>query len=439
MDRVTSSLNALFFGEPAEFAGAFQREMVVRFANDPAQLVPHVAATPKYAAFIAERAQAAAGTVVTAADDLAALGSAVSAQAVARAAAGSPMSEDDVRAAVKGTPPYTAARRARVVQVAAMCGRALTDAQIESIGREDAEGVEELREAIDGLDDYSDASDASDAGGPTDAADASDAPTGDAGSAGETTVDDGFMDDFVATYGRDPTVHEYVHVRNLMATRYLTLAAIAELHATAYSDLEVVHRELLNELLSEPEFCKRYLPVALTDPGLPARTREALLSSDGYRRSMRDRLGALHKTRFGEDISVEEGDYMFERSVLAQQLALQSDKLNDIVDEFAAQTTALYETVTELYVGVLAREPEDGEVRAVLQAFRVDAAAAEAALRRDLVRSLEYREVLRQEIVRARPDMSTPAVFRALEAVLATPRLDAVPAARAVQEALTKV
>jgi hypothetical protein len=430
MAEVVAALNALFFGEAAEYGGAFQREMMVRFGTSTSGLLSHVSGTPKYAAFIADRARAEVAHIVISGDKLQSLGDRVAMKAIAAAEDGQPMDRQGLKDAVKATPEYLEYQRERVTMVAQMCERELTEAQMDRLMR--IEGVDELRAAIERADESSE-SDASDS-----ESDASDTESDDALPSTDAAVDDKFMEEFLAEYGRDATVYEYVHVRHLMATKFLTLKAIGELHYAAYTQLEVVHRELLDESLPEAEFCKRYLPQALTDPGLPARQREAVLGSSGYRNSMRERLGALHKTRFGEDITDEEGDYMFERSVLQQRLALQSDRLNGVVDAFAEQTTRLYERVTEMYKGVLGREPEDQEVRTVLMAFRKDQASAEASLRRELVRSLEYREVLRQEIVLAAPGMSVPSVFKTLDAVLKTSRLEDYTAADAVKNALAK-
>lgn len=430
MADVVAALNAMFFGEAAEYGGAFQREMMVRFGTSTAGLMGHVAGTPKYAAFIADRARTAAAHALNG-SDLQKLGERVAERAVAAASAGEAMDRQGLTDAVKAAPEYVEYQRSRVSRVAEMCEVELTDDQIDRLMR--IEGVDELRAAIERGDESDGESDSE----ASDCSDSSDAESVLSPST-DSVVDVKFMEDFLTEYGREATVYEYVHVRNLMATKFLTLKAIGELHYAAYTQLEVVHRELLDESLSEAEFCKRYLPQALTDPSLPVRQREAVLGSSGYRNSMRERLGALHKTRFGEDISDEEGDYMFERSVLQQRLALQSDRLNGVVDAFAEQTTRLYERVTEMYSAILGREPEDQEVRAVLMAFRKDQASAETSLRRELVRSLEYREVLRQEIVRAAPGMSIPSVFKTLDAVLKTSRLEDFTTVDAVQNVLAK-
>lgn len=420
-DAVISVLNALFMHETSEYAGSFQREMLVRFAADPTGVAAYVAMTPKYSAFISSKAQAAA-SVALSSEALLSMSSKVAAAATESAVAGDIMDHASLWKAIRATAEYRAYATERVAKVAAMCSRTLTDQQTESLMEID--GLDELREAIEGMgsDDGEDSEDDSEY-------DDDDDPAPVKSSA---VVDEAFMQAFEKEYGRDATVYEYVHVRNLMEERFLTLPAIKKLHDVAYVELEVVHRELLDDRLDESAFCKRYVPEALVDADLPRKVRDSVLSSDGYRRNMRDRLCALHKTLFGEEVTPVEADYMFDRSVLAEKLSLQSDKLNDIVGAFAEQTTRLFETIETCYKAVLGREPEDAEVREVIQSFRVDEASATAALKATMVKSLEYREVLRQEILRARPGTSVPGVFRTLEKVLVLPGLANLTAQQAV-------
>lgn len=419
-DAVISALNALFMHETGEYAGSFQREMLVRFAADPKGVAPYVAGTPKYSAFIASKAQAAAAAALSS-EALLSMSSKVSAAAAESASRGDIMDHGSLWKTIRNTPEYRAYATERVAKVAAMCARTLTDQQTDSLLHID--GLDDLREAIEGMGSDDEESESEDE------SDVDEAPATGLQSA---CVDEAFMRAFEKEYCRDATVYEYVHVRNLMAERFLTLPAIKKLHDVAYVELEVVHRELLDDRLDEPAFCKRYVPEALTDPDLPRKVRDSVLSSEGYRRNMRDRLCALHKTLFGEDVTPEEADYMFDRSVLAEKLSLQSDKLNDIVGAFAEQTTRLFETIETCYKAVLGREPEDAEVREVIQSFRVDESAATTALKATMVKSLEYREVLRQEILRARPGTSVPGVFRTLERVLVLPGLANLTAQQAV-------
>lgn len=421
-DAVISVLNALFMHETGEYAGSFQREMLVRFATDPKGVAAYVATTPKYSAFISSKAQAAA-SVALSSEALLSMSAKVAVAATESAVAGVIMDHASLWKAIRATPEYRAYATERVAKVAAMCGRTLTDQQTESLMEID--GLDELREAIEGM--GSDDEDEEDSEYESDYEDDV-LPTAKA----SAVVDEEFMQAFEKEYGRDATVYEYVHVRNLMEERFLTLPAIKKLHDVAYVELEVVHRELLDDRLDESAFCKRYVPEALVDPDLPRKVRDSVLSSDGYRRNMRDRLCSLHKTLFGEEVTPVEADYMFDRSVLAEKLSLQSDKLNDIVGAFAEQTTRLFETIETCYKAVLGREPEDAEVREVIQSFRVDETSATAALKATMVKSLEYREVLRQEILRARPGTSVPGVFRTLEKVLVLPGLANLTAQQAV-------
>jgi hypothetical protein len=415
-ESVVRVLNCLFLNDSAEYAGAFQREMVVKFASCVVDLAAHVAATPKYLSFVSSKAQALAPGLRG--DRLTDMADRVARDMGALAAEGRFPDAATIKDAVTASREFRAWQEERIQKVASVCGVQLSARAVESLMG--VEGVDDLRSAIEAIETESLSDQDSDTSDDPDAA------------VERTAVDAAFMLEFEAEYGRDPTVHEYVHVKNVMLDTFLTMGAVRSVYCAAYAAFEEIHREYLDETLTEPMFCKRYLPQALLDHALPERHREAILESQGYRKNMRDRLGALHRMLFGEDVTEAEADYMFEQSVRAQKLALRSDKLNDAVVAFAKQTTRLYELVAGIYKASLEREPEDAEVREVLQSFRVDEVAAAAELRRKLASSLEFREVLRSEIVRSRPDLSVPAVFRSLEAVLSLAGLDGMTAAEAV-------
>jgi hypothetical protein len=417
-ESVVHTLNSLFIEDSAEYAGAFQREMIVKFSAQPEETATHVAGTAKYLTFVASKAQSCAPGLGP--DDLVAMADRVATEIGSRVVAGELPGMEDIRAAVKASPEWQAWQTERIHKVAEMCDVQLSDKQVQSLMGTD--GVDALRTAIENID-CSDSGDESE----------SEVPAAQAPSKTKESVDDRFVDAFEAEYGRDPTVHEYVHVRNIVADTGMSLKEIHGVHFTAYAAFEEIYREYMDELLSESAFCKRFLPAALLDSGLAERQRDTVLESQGYRRTMLDRLSSLHSMLFGESITEEEGEYMFEREVRSQRLALRSDKLNDIVVRFAEQTTRLFEHITDIYKATLGRAPEDSEVREVLQSFRLwDKARAESELRRTLTESLEFREVLRLEIVKAKPELTTAAVFRALETVLALRGLAGMTAEQAV-------
>ncbi len=429
-DRLIEVLHTLFFGDAGEVPAAFQREMLVRFHENPAALIQHVTGTPKYDAFLARHVQAADTALTTQA--LQAVCERVKHVAAEAAAAGRAHGYAALQDAVRTSPEYRAYRAARVENVARMLGRTLTASQV--AGLVDADDIDDLRARIEATSDEPPACEPDpvpDEAAPEDSEpDSESEPESEPG--GQERVDDAFMRRFYDLYGRDATVYEYVHVRNLTATAYLTLEAIRELHAAAWAALKVVHYDLLDDTLTEADFCKRYLPQALTDSELPARRRAEVLASEGYRSKMLARREKQHVTLLGEPATAEAAEYMFEREIRSRELSLQSEQVKDIVYAFGKRTVELHDVVCDIYRKVLGREPEEQESRAVLHGFRVDEPGARDALARELVQSLEYREVLRVEIVRVAPELSTPAVFRRLEAVLKLPDLAILAPADAV-------
>lgn len=416
---VSSTLSEYFMGDGDAYAGPFQRELTVRAGAgaDRGSVAREVVDTAKYAQFLSDRV---ATLVASMMDGSVAGGMAdrVSGAVAARARAGGAAPRmADLQGAIVASPEWSAFQRERIAKVAGMVGVQVTE---EQVGRlMSAAGVDELRAALE-------------ARGGAPAAD--EAAAVEAAPPAAPPVDDAWMDEFAAEYGREPSVHEYMHIRRLQARAPEALAGVRERHVRALTDFQAIHRDYLGERLSEAAFARRYLPGALTDDLADAH-REATLASEAYRRNMRARLGALHNTLFGEDLSEEEGAFLFERDVRARKLSLQSDRLNDVVVAFAEQTTRLSEVAAGVYRACLGREPEDAELRAVLHGFRVDEAAAAARLRAQLTASLEYREVLRAAAVRQQPGLSVPAVFRLLERVLALPDLAALEPEDAVRAA----
>lgn len=430
-------------GDACEYEGAYQRELTVRCGADAglAAVSSVVAGTQKYGDFLAARVSTLAASMMDGRMP-AGLVARVARAADAGAGQGRAPRMSDLAAAVRGEPEWREFQRERIARVAGMMGVSLTGADTERFMA--CEGVDVLRAALLEAGVPAGAPSGAPAGTPA-GTPASSAATSEAGDDaaldGPAAVDEAWMAEFAAAYGREPSVHEYVRLRNLQAQTFETLACVRERHARAYAAFEATHRDYLGERLTEADFARRHLPAALGG-GVAAAHRAQILASAGYRDTMRARLGALHKTLFGEALTDAECALLFERDVLSRELALQSGELNDVVVAFAEETTRLCERVAAVYRACLGREPEEAERRAALHPFRVDEAAAAERLRARLTGSLEYREVLRAEAVCRRPDLSVPAVFRLLERVLALPGLsertpgDAVAAALDAGETL---
>lgn len=433
-EAVVHLLNSLFLDDASEYAGAFQREMVVRFSASPGDVVQHVRGTMKYATFLASRAQRFAPSL--SGDTLTRMSDAVASELIS--GTGVP-GIGEIERAVRASEEWRAWKRDQIVRAAEDFGRALSDGCVEALMDVDDRDMRAAMSDRIAISDRVATEEAVLAETSEDAVEPVVLNITVVEAARDATLDEGFMAAFASEYGRDPCVHEYVHVRNILADD--STASIATVHAAhdaAYRAFEEIYRELMDEAMTESDFCRRFLPDALLDADMAERHRETILGSSGYRANMCGRLVKLHKMLFGEEIGEIEADYMFRTSVRKQRLPLQSEKINDVVVAFAEQTTRLCSLITSVYVDTFGREPEDAEARDVLQSFRLDEPGATRDLRRSLTRSLEFREVLRLEILRACPDLSVPAVFRRLEAVLAQPGLERMTSAQAVEAQIGK-
>jgi hypothetical protein len=234
-------------------------------------------------------------------------------------------------------------------------------------------------------------------------------------------VDWAWMDAFHASYGRQPSVPEYMHLRG----RAEPLDELAAATSTAFARMAQVHEGYLGDSLDIDRFVREYVPGVFDrfDDVLQG-TIQRVTDSAEYAAAMSSRLSHLHEMHFGTPLCDADAAYAFESRVRSQRLPLTTDALNDVVTDFHEMTEAHGAAMASVYNDTLGRAPAVEEVLRRRAAFREDETAARAALLRDLVGSLEFADVVKREIVSQAPDMSTPLVFATLDRVLAMDLID---------------
>jgi len=412
-----SICSSVFMGDNREYEGPYYRELASRHPAkhlDIGAVFADIRASPRYRRFLNDRI---AGCAVNGLDTE--LVDAVVADSVARV---DPHTEESLIHAVLV---------ARVKKVATLCGMDLTPDQVDEVTRRVAvdDGIAVIREAIEGLTPQQGGLAVAEIDGdtsPTPLAVAVPVPA-------EPVIDTEWLERFERAYGRDALVHEYILLRNLEDSDPETLYP---LHVAAFERFEDMHRCYLNEHLCEADFVKRFVPAALLDDTLVDAERDLILMSAEYKDNMCTRLDAIHRTLYGEPLL--EADALFERRVRDARLTLQSSQLNDLVVEFAREGELLASQIANIYVDCLKREPDAWEVSSRLPEFRTDADTATRALKNSLVSSLEFQDVLKDEIRRQAPQLTNARLFRVLEVALQAD-LRRVPTSDAVTAALAAV
>ena len=100
----------------------------------------------------------------------------------------------------------------------------------------------------------------------------------------QVDIDEDWMDTFRDAYGREPSVYEYVRLRNIQG---LDLMACANAHRDCFGAMRDVHKQYFDRVLEEHDFVKQYVPEALTaGDDLVRLERERALSTPEYREAM---------------------------------------------------------------------------------------------------------------------------------------------------------
>lgn len=406
MADLATVCSEIFFGNTHEFEGPFFRELAVKHPTktvDPGAVFADVKHTPRYRRFLKDKVTSAVTRLIPAGADSDIFERLVE-EGVQKF---DPHTPDTIDAAIREDAAWRDFVDARIDKVSRMCGIDLSADQIVAIRMQLADDVciDAVRTAIEACVIVKDS--------PTPAPPVSVPEMCPPPAAQPPEIDEAWLAAFEDAYARDALVHEYVLLRKLPDP---DPAQLYPLHVEAYERFQDMHRCYLNEHLCESDFVKRFVPAALLDPGLVDVERDAILTSEEYKINMCTRLDAVHRALFGE--ALLEADALFERRVKAERLTLQSERLNEIVMEFSKETEALSEIITSVYLDCLRREPDSWEVASQLPAFRVDVSAGTRALKDALVSSLEFQDVLKNEIRAQASSLSNAKLFKVLEAVL---------------------
>lgn len=409
MADLATVCSEIFFGNTHEYEGPFFRELAAKHptkAVDAGAVFADVKHTPRYRRFLKDKITSAVMRLIPAVADSDIFERLVE-DGLQRY---DPHTPDTIDTAIREDASWRDFVNSRIDKVSCMCDIELLEDQIDQIRLQLADDVciDAVRTAVEAFVTVKGAQKEALAPVPVSVPEACAPPETQA-----AEIDEAWLAAFEGAYKRDALVHEYVLLRKLPDPDPTKLYP---LHVEAYERFQNMHRCYLNEHLCESDFVKRFIPAALLDPELVDVERDAVLRSDEYKVNMCTRLDAVHRALFGEPLL--EADALFERRVKSERLTLQSERLNEIVMEFSKETEALSEIITSVYMDCLRREPDSWEIASQLPAFRVDVAAGTKTLKDALVSSLEFQDVLKNEIRAQASSLSNAKLFKVLEAVL---------------------
>lgn len=246
-------------------------------------------------------------------------------------------------------------------------------------------------------------------------------------------VDEDWMAEFAAAFGRDPYVHEYVLVRPMEEP----LRSLRKRHADAFEKLRRVHAQYLDDGLDEQAFVKQYVPKIYHDDSVAENVRAEALRRPEYRHAMETRLSSLHLVSCGRDLTQQESAYLFDTTVFEKELPLDTDELNDLVARFVDQGEKIRTRIAHLVDVYLRRDADSDEVEEWVHPFRTDD-GAESRLRAELIASHEFHSVAAEAIKSLDASKRPRDVFRILDAALGRSELRSIESRYDLDETLQK-
>jgi hypothetical protein len=211
------------------------------------------------------------------------------------------------------------------------------------------------------------------------------------------------VDQYEDVFKRPMNVREYILYINELRSHRGELDFVEALYdkqSTYYKGIMEIMHVFLDKYISEDQFLVHYL-AKIHDPSYLGTLRAEVIGSKEYAQKMTKKLQTLYRNMYGELMSQEDVEYLFER-IKAQEVGLNEDSLNERVTEFRVENDDIVQRIFDVFFDVLDREPDIHEQNATFRYIRQhiaeDRIRVNEQIGLDLKDSLEYHDVLKRKI-----------------------------------------
>jgi hypothetical protein len=211
------------------------------------------------------------------------------------------------------------------------------------------------------------------------------------------------VDQYEEVFKRPMNVREYIlYIHDLRAHRgdLEFIEGVYQKQSAYYKDIMEIMHVFLDKYISEDQFLAHYL-AKIYDPSYIDTLRSEVINSKEYTQKMTKKLQSLYRNMYGELMSQEDVEYLFER-IKAQEVGLNDDSLNERVAEFRVENDDVVQRIFDIFFDVLDREPDIHEQNATFRYIRQhigeDKVRVNEQIALDLKDSLEYHDVLKRKI-----------------------------------------
>lgn len=199
----------------------------------------------------------------------------------------------------------------------------------------------------------------------------------------------------------------------------------------AWAAAKSTYRTFIGEDIQDDDLMRRYVDVVMKgDAEVAANAvRRDVLCSVAYVHAMTARVRAVHADHFGGGMQVDDADV----SIVVEKLRIMNaglfdDRVQRVVIDHRDLIDAVVTNIYDTYMQVLGRQPDASELDIHVAAHRPLAVAAQTletqlqqlarSLESQLIRSLEFHDVLKNRIRTTRPELLPSEFYRTLASII---------------------
>lgn len=175
------------------------------------------------------------------------------------------------------------------------------------------------------------------------------------------------------------------------------IRCISQRESDARMFVDKIHKDYIGRGVGADEFLERYV-FDYDSSNFHNEVIAAVLASDEYRNEMAKQLDKRYNDMFGQELHPDDMEHILFQ-VRAKGLPLCSEEISDDLVKVNDQLRSIGEWAEKIYEDVLRRVADRDDVRECVSEYRAYGdKEAEARLRRNLYQSLEYHDIVKDEI-----------------------------------------
>lgn len=228
-----------------------------------------------------------------------------------------------------------------------------------------------------------------------------------------------FVEQYESVFNRNMNVREYLmHIKDLRARKNSDelVGYIQDIYQTQtlhYQNIKEIMHVFLNEYVSEEDFLSKYL-VRINECNFIDNLRKEVVASPAYEDKMKDKIQTLYQRMFGETMTIEDADFLFNQ-VRTLNLELLHEQINQMVVQFKEDNEHTMQRIFDIYMEVYDREPDVNEQNRFIVFIRDHKGRpdddVDDMIVLELKDALEYHDVLKRKISKMYTAMKKDTIF----------------------------